>query len=54
MREGWRPRLDLRLSPRVREIAMLMTPGFFGSAIYQVNIYVAGLLAYASATPRAP
>jgi putative peptidoglycan lipid II flippase len=46
MREGWRPRLDLTLSPRVREIAVLMTPGFFGSAIYQVNIYVAGLLAY--------
>jgi len=47
MREGWRPRFDLALSPRVREIAALMTPGFFGSAIYQVNIYVAGLLAYA-------
>lgn len=47
MREGWRPRFDLRLSPRVREIAALMTPGFFGSAIYQVNIYVAGVLAYA-------
>lgn len=47
MRDGWRPRLDLALSPRVREIAVLMTPGFFGSAIYQVNIYVAGLLAYA-------
>jgi putative peptidoglycan lipid II flippase len=47
MREGWRPRFDLRMSPRVREIAALMAPGFFGSAIYQVNIYVAGLLAYA-------
>ncbi len=47
MREGWRPRFDLRLSPRVREIAVLMTPGFFGSAIYQVNVYVAGVLAYA-------
>ena len=47
MREGWRPRLDLRLSPRVREIAVLMMPGFFGSAIYQVNVYVAGVLAYA-------
>ena len=47
MREGWRPRLDLRISPRVREIAALMAPGFFGSAIYQVNIYVGGLLAYA-------
>lgn len=47
MRDGWRPRFDLVLSPRVREIAGLMTPGFFGTAIYQVNIYVAGLLAYA-------
>jgi putative peptidoglycan lipid II flippase len=47
MRDGWRPRFDLALSPRVREIAALMTPGFFGTAIYQVNIYVAGLLAYA-------
>ncbi len=24
---GWKPRFDLALSPRVREIAMLMTPG---------------------------
>ena len=47
MREGWRPRSDLVLSSRVREIAALMTPGFFGTAIYQVNIYVAGVLAYA-------
>lgn len=47
VREGWQPRFDLRMSPRVREIATLMAPGFFGSAIYQVNIYVAGILAYA-------
>ena len=47
VREGWRPRFDLALSPRVREIARLMTPGFLGTAIYQVNIYVAGVLAYA-------
>ncbi len=43
---GWRPRFDLGLSPRVREIAALMAPGFFGTAIYQVNIYVSNLLAY--------
>jgi putative peptidoglycan lipid II flippase len=43
---GWRPRLDLSLSPRVREIAGLMGPGFFGTAIYQINIYVAGLIAF--------
>lgn len=47
MRDGWRPRLDFTLSPRVREIAALMAPGFFGSTIYQVNVYVAGVLAYA-------
>jgi putative peptidoglycan lipid II flippase len=43
---GWRPRFDLAVSPRVQEIALLMAPGFFGSAIYQVNIYVTNLLAY--------
>ena len=43
---GWRPRFDFSVSPRVREIAVLMAPGFFGSAIYQVNIYVSNLLAY--------
>src|ERR1035437_716121 len=46
VREGWQPRLDLAVSTRVREIAALMTPGFFGTAIYQVNIYVVGGLAY--------
>ncbi|HSY52880.1 MAG TPA: murein biosynthesis integral membrane protein MurJ [Opitutaceae bacterium] len=44
--EGWRPRFDLGLSSRVREIAALMTPGFLGTAIYQVNVTVSGLLAY--------
>ena len=47
VREGWRPRFDLGASARVSEITALMTPGFFGSAIYQVNVYVAGVLAYA-------
>jgi putative peptidoglycan lipid II flippase len=46
IRDGWRPRFHLGLSPRVREIAALMTPGFFGTAIYQVNVTVSGLLAY--------
>ncbi|MFA5057080.1 MAG: murein biosynthesis integral membrane protein MurJ, partial [Opitutaceae bacterium] len=46
IREGWQPRFDLTLSPRVREIAALMAPGFLGTAIYQVNIYVSNLLAY--------
>ncbi len=46
LKSGWRPRFDLALSPRVREIATLMAPGFFGTAIYQINIYVSNLLAY--------
>jgi putative peptidoglycan lipid II flippase len=43
---GWRPRFDLGLSPQVREIAFLMTPGIFGSAIYQINFSVSRLLAF--------
>jgi putative peptidoglycan lipid II flippase len=46
IKEGWRPRFDFTLSPRMYEIARLMAPGFFGTAVYQVNIYVANLLAY--------
>ena len=48
---GWRPRFDLTISPRVREIALLMAPGFFGSAIYQVNIYVSTCSPTRSTTP---
>jgi len=44
--EGWRPQFDLGLSPRVREIALLMTPGLWGTAIYQVNSYVSSMLAF--------
>ena len=46
LREGWRPVFALKLSPRVREIALLMTPGLFGTAIYQINIFVSRLLAF--------
>lgn len=46
MRLGWRPRADFTFSPRVREIALLMAPGLFGTAIYQINIYVSRLLAF--------
>ncbi len=46
IREGWRPRFDFSLSPRVSEIALLMAPGLFGTTIYQVNIYVSRLLAF--------
>jgi len=43
---GWRPRFDLGLSPRVREIALLMTPGIFGTAIYQINFSVSRFIAF--------
>eukprot|EP01035_Chromulina_nebulosa_P005449 gene5449-7393_t len=46
VREGWRPRFDLGRSTRVREIAALMAPGLFGTAIYQINVYVSRLFAF--------
>jgi putative peptidoglycan lipid II flippase len=46
VRLGWRPRLELGLSPRVREIALLMAPGLLGTAIYQVNVYISRLFAF--------
>jgi len=44
--EGWRPRFDLGLTPRVQEIASLMTPGIVGLSIYQINFAVSRLLAF--------
>ena len=46
VREGWRPRFDFERSERVREIAALMAPGLFGTAIYQINTYVSRLFAF--------
>ncbi len=46
MREGWRPRFTLARSERVNEIARLMAPGLFGTAIYQINVYVSRLFAF--------
>ncbi len=46
VRLGWRPRFDLGRSTRVREIAALMAPGLFGTAIYQINVYVSRLFAF--------
>ena len=46
IRLGWRPRPDLALSPRVREIGALMLPGLWGTAIYQINVLISGLFAY--------
>jgi putative peptidoglycan lipid II flippase len=44
--KGWRPQFDLGLTPRVREIAALMTPGIVGLSIYQINFAVSRLLAF--------
>jgi len=46
VRMGWRPRFDFGFSPRVREIAGLMAPGLFGTAIYQINVYISRLFAF--------
>jgi putative peptidoglycan lipid II flippase len=46
VRVGWRPRFSLTLAPRVRQIAALMLPGLFGTAIYQINIFVSRVLAF--------
>ena len=45
MRLGWRPGFDLRASTGVREIARLMAPGLWGTAIYQINLFVIQMLA---------
>ncbi len=44
MSEGWRPRFDLRRSEAVRQIAKLMGPTVFGSAIYLINMAVSRLI----------
>lgn len=46
MRMGWQPRFDFGLSPRVRQIGALMAPGLFGTAIYQINVFVSRLFAF--------
>ncbi len=53
MRAGWRPRPALGLTPQVRQIARLMTPGLFGTAIYQINVTVSRLLAFSLPTAAA-
>lgn len=45
-REGWRPRIDFTVTPRLREIFHLMGPGLFGAAIFQVNILTSRGLAF--------
>lgn len=46
MREGWRPAADMRGSPRLKEIYLLMLPGLAGTAIFQVNVVVSRSLAF--------
>ncbi len=43
-REGWKPRWDLKLSPAVRSILVLMGPTVLGSAIYLINLAVTRLI----------
>ncbi len=38
VREGWRPRLDLRRSEQMRAIVGLMGPTVLGSAVYLINM----------------
>lgn len=45
-KEGWRPRLDLAVSPKVKEVALLTLPGVFGAAVFQINIMVSRGLAF--------
>jgi putative peptidoglycan lipid II flippase len=44
LRTGWRPRLDLRLSPAVKSILLLMGPTVLGSAVYLINLAVSRLI----------
>jgi putative peptidoglycan lipid II flippase len=46
MREGWRPAPDLKRSPRLKEIYVLMLPGLAGTAIFQINVVVSRSLAF--------
>ncbi|PWU04979.1 MAG: murein biosynthesis integral membrane protein MurJ [Verrucomicrobia bacterium] len=44
---GWRPKLDFNLSESILEIAKLMLPGLAGAVIFQINIVVSQLFAFA-------
>jgi putative peptidoglycan lipid II flippase len=46
MRQGWRPRIELRGEAALAELWQLFLPGLLGAAILQVNILVSRLLAY--------
>lgn len=44
---GWRPRLDFELTGGILELGKLVVPGLAGAVIFQVNIMVSQLLAFA-------
>ncbi|MBL9211331.1 MAG: murein biosynthesis integral membrane protein MurJ [Opitutaceae bacterium] len=46
MREGWRPRFDLRVNDPLRQIVRLMAPTVFGSAIYLINMAVSRFIGH--------
>ncbi len=45
-REQWKPRLDMRRSPELRQVLVLFLPGVAGAAILQVNTAVSRFLAF--------
>ncbi len=45
-REGWRPRWDWTLSPRLKEMMRIFLPGLIGASIYQINIVVSRCVAF--------
>lgn len=46
-RMGWRPKLDFDLSKNILELAKLVLPGLAGAVIFQINIVVSQLMAFA-------
>ena len=46
LREGWRPRFDLRVNDPLRQILRLMAPTVFGSAIYLINMAVSRFIGH--------
>ncbi len=45
VREGWKPRLDFSVSPRLKSVLFLTLPGIYGTASHQINVMVSRFLA---------
>ncbi len=45
VREGWKPRLDFSVSPRLKSVLWLTLPGIYGTASHQINVMVSRFLA---------